>query len=71
MPGPSSVTLSTTLPASGPGSVSATVTVVPGGVWLPALLIRLASTWRSRCSSPRTMTGSSGIASPSLAAWSR
>jgi hypothetical protein len=34
-----------------------TVTVLPGGVWVRALASRLASTWYSRSSSPRRVTG--------------
>jgi hypothetical protein len=45
-----------------PGA-SATLTVEPAGVCLPALLSRLAITWCSRCSSPSTRTGSSGRSS--------
>ena len=48
-----------TAPGLAPAA-TATVTVVPGGVCLAALLSRLASTWCSRCSSPSTWTGSSG-----------
>ncbi len=44
MPGPSSVTLSSTAPGFPGARASATVTVVPCGVCLAALLIRLAST---------------------------
>jgi EmrB/QacA subfamily drug resistance transporter len=54
------------LVAGSPGgspSLTATVTVVPSGVCRPALLSRLPSTWRSRCSSPLTTTGSSGSSS--------
>src|SRR5438270_9250958 len=50
MPGPLSTTDST---ASLPGAtVTEVVTVVPGGVWVRALLSRLASAWCSRCTSP-------------------
>ena len=45
-----------------------TVTVVPGGVWCRALPSRLVTTWCSRCSSPMTVTGSSG--SSQLPRWS-
>ena len=60
-----SVTLSMTLLRPGRAR-SATVTVVPGGVCPPASPIRSASTCRSRRSSPRTMTGSSGSSSGQL-----
>ena len=39
---------------------AATVTVVPGGVCARALPSRLRTTWCSRCSSPVTVSGSSG-----------
>jgi hypothetical protein len=80
MPGPSSVTETTSRGAAGsvpcetdsapaPGSPSGrasltrTTTVVPSGVCRPALDSRLPSTCRSRCSSPRTSSGSSGSSS--------
>ena len=48
---------------------------VPAGVCRAALLSRFASTWCSRCSSPGTMTGSSGSSScqrcDGAAAWRR
>ena len=40
-------------PAPGARPVTRAVTVVPGGVWVRALASRLASTWCSRCASPR------------------
>ena len=51
--------------SSGEPSVAATatVTVESGGVCLAALLSRLLRTWRSRSSSPRTISGSSGSSS--------
>jgi EmrB/QacA subfamily drug resistance transporter len=52
----------------GSSPLTATVTVVPSGVCRPALLSTLPSTWRSRCSSPLTSTGSSG--SSSIQRWS-
>jgi hypothetical protein len=67
MPGPLSVTLSSTVPGS-PPAASAIVTVVPAGVCLAALLTRLVITWYSRCSSPSTITGSLGSSSRHL--WS-
>jgi len=57
MPGPSSMTVSSTVAGD---AVSLVVTVVPVGVWVRALASRFATTWCRRAASPVTITGSSG-----------